>query len=510
MSNFSPRPGGQSRILAAGLLAAVLLTTGPLATPARADERSTARRFEQARRDEPSLIAFLRTMPKGGDLHNHASGAYYLEQGLDSAVEHGLFYNPKTFRFESEKSADSIPAAELLRNDPLRYQFFNIASMRGATEGPTGGHDHFFRTFGFLGSPWQAAGLDERLATVARRARMQNLQYLELMAAPADDLLGATAAKCSLKEGPERALKQLRPALDAYVAAARQDLDLLDREIARRLTLQPPISRAQSPLTIRYLISGLRTASDDQIFGTWAAAFALMKADRRVVGVNLVAPEDAPLARRGFDRHMQLLDFLWKKFDHPNVTLHAGELNLALSPMEDMTNHIRKSIEIGHAKRIGHGTAVAWEDDVEGLLRKMREQRVAVEVCPTSAAVILGVEGDRHPFQLYRRAGVPLTLNTDDEGVSRSNITMEYVLAVKAWGLSYRDLKELARNSIEYSFLPGESLFEENDYRRVRPKFQSLRRRGWQPSEADKSALAASDKATVQARLERALLEFEK
>ena len=510
MSISIPRCGGRSSLLATGLLAALLLTPGPLTTPAHADERSTAQRFERARRDEPSLIAFLRTMPKGGDLHNHAGGALYLEQGLDSAVEKGLFYNPKTLRFEREKSAENVPASELLTNDPMRYQFFNIASMRGATEGPTGGHDHFFRTFGFLGGPWQSAGRDEVLATVARRARMQNLQYLELMAAPADDLLGATAAKCSLKEGNERALEQLRPALDAYVAAARQDLNMLDREIARRLALEPPISGARSPMTIRYLISGLRIASDDQIFGTWAAAFALMKADPRVVGVNLVAPEDAPLARRGFDRHMQLLDFLWKKFDHPNVTLHAGELNLALTPMEDMTNHIRKSIEIGHAKRIGHGTAVAWEDDVEGLLRKMREQRIAVEVCPTSAAVILGMEGDRHPFQLYRRAGVPLTINTDDEGVSRSNMTMEYVRAVKAWNLSYRDLKELARNSIEYSFLPGESLFEGHDYRRVRSQYQSLRRRGWQPTDGDQSALAASDKATVQARLERAFSEFER
>jgi adenosine deaminase len=336
------------------------------------------------------------------------------------------------------------------------------------------------------------------------------MQYLELMAAPANRQLSETAAKTVLTNGEEQALERLRPHLDAYVTVARQNLDHLDGEIARRLEVAAPVSGAQGPVTVRYLISALRTGPDELIFGTWAAAFALMKADPRVVGVNLVAPEDAPIARRGFDRHMQILDFLWKKFDRPNVTLHAGELNLTLNPVEDMTSHIRKSIEIGHAKRIGHGTAVAWEDDVPGLLRMMRERRIAVEVCPTSAAVILGMAGDRHPFRLYRRAGVPLTINTDDEGVSRSNLTMEYVRAIQAWGLSYRDLKELARNSIEYSFLPGESLFADHDYKKVRSQFRSLRRRGWQPTDTDQSALAASDKARVQARLERAFLEFEK
>jgi adenosine deaminase len=123
--------------------------------------------------------------------------------------------------------------------------------------------------------------------------------------------------------------------------------------------------------------------------------------------------------------------------------------------------------------------------------------------------VILGLEGDRHPFHLYRRAGVPLTINTDDEGVSRSNLTMEYVRAVRSWKLSYADLKELARNSLEYSFLPGESLFERRDYCRIRKAYRDLRDRNWQPDERDTVLLAASDKAAVQARLERAFVEFE-
>jgi adenosine deaminase len=488
----------------------VVLVLSLIPSAVRPDERSTARRFAQARRDEPSLIAFLRSMPKGADLHNHVGGALYSEEGLHNAILHHLYFNPSTNGFEEKKTEQNVPAERLLDDDRLRYQFLDAATMRGATTGPAGGHDHFFRTFGIRNSAWRGTPFEEALASVVRRARLQNLQYLELMAEPAGDAMERVVAAASASDTPEQALERLKPLIDAYVTAARADLDQRDREVAAKVGVTPPLSAADRPITARYLISAFRLDPDERVFATWAAAFALMKVDSRVVGVNLVAPEDHPLAAERFDSQMRLLDFLWRRFGHPNITLHAGELNLIIAPLEEMTHHIRGSVEVGHARRIGHGTAVAWEDDVRGLLREMRDQGIAVEVCPTSAAAILGMEGDRHPFQLYRRAGVPLTLNTDDEGVNRSNMTMEYARAVRWWNLSYRDLKELARNGIEYSFLPGESLFEHHDYHRPRRPFRRLRERRWSPTPEEAKALAASDKATVQARLERAFVEFER
>src|SRR6476620_9611868 len=73
------------------------------------DEGSTARRFAAARRDEPSLIAFLRSMPKGADLHNHVGGALYSEEGLRQAILHHLFFNPTTNGFEEQKSDKNVP-----------------------------------------------------------------------------------------------------------------------------------------------------------------------------------------------------------------------------------------------------------------------------------------------------------------------------------------------------------------------------------------------------------------
>jgi adenosine deaminase len=83
----------------------------------------------------------------------------------------------------------------------------------------------------------------------------------------------------------------------------------------------------------------------------------------------------------------------------------------------------------------------------------MRKKPVVVEINLTSNDVILGVRGKDHPLPAYRAAGVPLVLSTDDAGVSRIDLTHEYVRAARDYRLGYRDLKELARNSLTYSFL---------------------------------------------------------
>ena len=68
-----------------------------------------------------------------------------------------------------------------------------------------------------------------------------------------------------------------------------------------------------------------------------------------------------------------------------------------------------------------------------------------------------------HPFPLYRAAHVPVALSTDDEGVSRIDITQEYVRAALEYHLGYEDLKQLARTGMEHNFLSGESLWARPD-----------------------------------------------
>ena len=48
---------------------------------------------------------------------------------------------------------------------------------------------------------------------------------------------------------------------------------------------------------------------------------------------------------------------------------------------------------------------------------------------------------------------VPVALATDDQGVSRSDMTHEYLRAAETYNLSYSDLKRMARQSLQHSFL---------------------------------------------------------
>ena len=94
------------------------------------------------------------------------------------------------------------------------------------------------------------------------------------------------------------------------------------------------------------------------------------------------------------------------------------------------------------------------------------------EVLADLAAVL---SGDDHPLPIYIKNGVPVAISTDDEGVARSDMTHEYLRAVEGYRLPYTELKRMARQSIEHSFLPGQSLWAETKGS-FRPVAASIRR----------------------------------
>jgi adenosine deaminase len=116
--------------------------------------------------------------------------------------------------------------------------------------------------------------------------------------------------------------------------------------------------------------------------------------------------------------------------------------------------HIREAVEEADAERIGHGVDVMYEDHPYELLKEMAAKHVMVEINLTSNDVILNIKGADHPLPLYRLYHVPVALSTDDEGVSRINLTHEYVRAATTYPLTYGDLKQMVRTGIEHAFLP--------------------------------------------------------
>jgi adenosine deaminase len=194
-----------------------------------------------------------------------------------------------------------------------------------------------------------------------------------------------------------------------------------------------------------------------------------------------------------------------------HITLHAGELAMGLVPPEDLAFHIRTSVERGHAERIGHGVSVMNEKDPVGLLHEMAERNVLVEIALISNDMILGVSGDDHPLPIYMKYGVPVALATDDEGVSRSDMTHEYLRAVESYHLSYADLKRVARQSLEHSFLPGESVWSQTKLVfRPAPACAADVPGADKPSATCERFLSASERARMQWKLEGEFAKFEK
>jgi len=151
-----------------------------------------------------------------------------------------------------------------------------------------------------------------------------------------------------------------------------------------------------------------------------------------------------------------------------------------------------------------------YEDDYPGLLKEMAQRHVMVEINLSSNEGILGIEGDEHPFPLYRLAHVPVALSTDDEGVSRIEITHEYVRAALDYHLSYHDLKQLARTGMEHNFLPGQSLWAMPDaFTNPAAQCKGEVVGGESPPPTCKTFLDSSEKAAAQWELERRFRVFE-
>jgi len=140
----------------------------------------------------------------------------------------------------------------------------------------------------------------------------------------------------------------------------------------------------------------------------------------------------------------------------------------------------------------------------------MAAKHVLVEINLTSNKDVLGVSGKTHPFQTYRKFGVPVALSTDDEGIERIDLTHEYVRAVESYDLGYADLKRIVRASLEHSFLPGESLWRErDDFTRAVADCAIAASGVEPPSPACAAFLESSEKARQQWELERRFHAFE-
>lgn len=511
-------------------LCALILIGGSASLPAQASasqrppssgkssaERRASAYLESVRKQPPLLLAFLNRMPKGADLHSHLSGAIYAESLIDHAVQNNLCVDPTTSVLIAPPCDEGCaryarkPAIRCAYGDHVLYNgIIDAWSMRNWTPGESSGHDHFFATFDKY-SLANANHVGDEMAEVASRAAQDHVQHLELMITADGGAASSLASGVEWDDDLPRMREKFQtPELDKALDSARKRLQFDESRMKSILKCETPQEDPGCSVSVRYLYQVPRGLSRETVFAHILFGFELASREPKFVGLNLVMPEDWYVPMHDFPLHMRILDYMHGAYPKVHISLHAGELAPGLVPPEGLRFHIRDSVEKGHAERIGHGVDVMHERDPLALLKEMATRRVAVEVCLTSNDVILGIAGDQHPFPVYRKYGVPVTLATDDQGVSRSDMTNEWLRAVETYALSYADLKELARQGLEHSFLPGSSLWREGDFHRRVPACTGDSPIAGRFSTPCTTFLDENEKARSQWMLERDLAIFEK
>ncbi len=104
------------------------------------------------------------------------------------------------------------------------------------------------------------------------------------------------------------------------------------------------------------------------------------------------------------------------------------------------------------AERIGHGTTAVQDDR---LLEHLAEQRIPLEVCPTSNVATRAVSSYHdHPIRAMVEAGVLVTINSDDPPMFGTTLNREYAIASALLDLDAAGVADLATNAVTASFLP--------------------------------------------------------
>ncbi len=398
------------------------------------------------------LNLFFSKMPKGGDLHNHYSGSIYAETYLNWVEVAGYWIDKNTLNISKVKTNSSISVDQLRSDTRLYRKLLTLWSDKDYQN-----HYHpqlppdasFFNTFSYFGPI--SKRYNEGLMILRERAIKENVSFIEIMLKSVgysypDTSFDQKVRKAAGNEAILLLLDELSSKIDADDAFNNKVYGFIKTiENAHK-------GIDDDQFMMRYQTYASRNSSPSIVFSALYSAFKAVEQSDLLVGVNIVGPENGVVAIADYNLHMQMFAYLKKKFPNVNRALHAGELTLGMVRPKNLKFHISQAIHIAGAQRIGHGVDLPYEEEAINLLKEIKEKSV-VEICFTSNEFILGVKGRDHPYLIYSAYDVPIVICTDDSGISRNNLTGEYVLLAARYKPSYKTVKEYVYNSIKYSFL---------------------------------------------------------
>ncbi|MGN1397316.1 MAG: adenosine deaminase [Streptococcus gallolyticus] len=237
-------------------------------------------------------------------------------------------------------------------------------------------------------------------------------------------------------------------AYDVARQAAQENVIYTEIRFAPELSMDEDLSASE---TVEAVLAGLKQAEEE--FGIVAKVLVCgMKQSPKEVTRDIFehVVELAEKGLVGFDFAGNELDFppaqladLIKETQALGLpmTFHAGECGCA--------HYIADSIALD-IKRIGHSTAIYNQPE---LIQEFIEKGVTAELCLTSNLQTKAAKSlDEFPFLALKNAGAKITINTDNRTVSDTNLTKEYALFVKHFGVSVADFLAFNKNAIQASF----------------------------------------------------------
>src|SRR3990167_3779199 len=412
--------------------------------------------FNSIKYDPNALYAFFKAMPKGGELHYHLDGGIYAESMLKLADDHDCI-DPKTLGIiSSSESCAGVRARQLCSNPKLYETVLRAWSMKDFNSfGSETAQEHFFSTFSKFYLIVQK-NVPELLATILQRAAMQHEQYLEIMIVPNNsDISELTQGALDLKNMQIFSEKLLQSKV--FNSAVTRTVHQVKRyipQVKQILHCKQNSQSAACNIMAKFQYAVLREQSLKQVFVQALLGFVAASKSNEIIGMNLVQPEDGYISLNDYQQQMQIFQFLHKKYPQVHIALHAGELNSHAVEPKDLGFHIQDAVFVGNAERIGHGVSIAYENNMEQTLEFMQRHNIAVEINLVSNSIILGIQGTQHPLRFYLSHNIPIVLSSDDEGILRTDLTSQFVVAVVEHDLDYPTIRKINVNTITYSFLP--------------------------------------------------------
>lgn len=261
-----------------------------------------------------------------------------------------------------------------------------------------------------------AASIEPFAAAVVARARAEGLDYVELRGSPQ-------------KYRPEDPVGFCE---DLHAALIRAGAGSADNPIIRFIWILDRRTPDRMPAIIEL------------------AAQATDRLEHFLVGLDLAGDE-------GTNQPEQLARHFTPAFrECLSITIHAGE--------GEPAENIWQAAYHLHADRIGHGLTLG---ENPRLRERFRDRGICIELCPTSNREVVGFRDDalpetegmpHYPLRSFMEAGLPISICTDNPGISRTTLADEYLSAARMSerGLTRWEALGLMRQGFVHAFVDAD------------------------------------------------------